>query len=65
MTINSRDWHARQCACGHITLRLGMIQVEFTREQFADLHKLVGEAMSEFHIAPTTGPLTRLETTRH
>lgn len=64
MTINTIDWHARQCACGHITLKLGTIQLELTKEQFADLYKLVSEAMREFQIA-TDRPLTRIETTRH
>ena len=64
MTIKI-DWHARQCACGHITLKLGMVQMEFTKEQFADLHKLVGEAMAEFQIAPTERPLSLINTTRH
>ena len=31
MTMNAIDWHASQCACGHITLRLGTIRMEFTK----------------------------------
>ena len=65
MTMNTLDWHASQCACGHITLKLGTIQIELTKEQFADLHKLVGEAMNEFEIPPTNRRLARIQTTRH
>jgi hypothetical protein len=65
MTMNAIDWHASQCACGHITLRLGTIQMEFTKQEFADLYKLVGEAMSEFEITPTDRPLARIDTIRH
>jgi hypothetical protein len=65
MPINSILWHARQCACGHITLKLGTVQMDFTKEQFANLHKLVSEAINEFQIAPSNTPLTRIETTRH
>jgi hypothetical protein len=65
MTTNAIEWHASQCACGHITLKLGAIQMEFTKEQFADLHRLIGEAMSEFQIAATNRPLTRIHATRH
>jgi hypothetical protein len=65
MTTNVLEWHACQCACGHITLKLGTIQMELTKEQFADLHKLIDEAMSEFQIAPTDRPLARIHATRH
>ncbi len=65
MTMNAVDWHDSRCACGHITLRLGMIRMEFTKEQIADLHKLVGEAMSEFQIVPTEKLLAGIHTTRH
>jgi len=65
MTMNVIDWHASQCACGHITLKLGTVQMEFTKEQFADLHKLVSEAMREFEIATTDRPLARIHATQH
>jgi len=65
MTMNTMDWHVSQCACGHITLRLGTIRLELTKAQFADLHKMVGEAMSEFQIPPANRPLARIQTTRH
>ena len=62
---NSIDWHASQRACGHITLRLGTVQMEFTKEQFADLHKLITGAMREFQIDPTDRLLARVHTSRH
>jgi hypothetical protein len=65
MTLNVMEWHVSQCACGHITLKLGTVQMEFTKEQFADLHKLVGEAMTEFQIPPTERLLARIQATRH
>ena len=65
MMTNLMEWHASQCACGHITLKLGTIQMEFSKEQFADLHKLIGEAMSEFEIPQTDRPLTRIRATPH
>jgi hypothetical protein len=66
MKIATMEWHASQCACGHVTLRLGSVQLEFSRAKFAELHKLVGEAMHEFDIPPSERPLVRLDdTTRH
>ena len=65
MKVATIEWHASLCACGHITLRLGTVQLEFTRHQFAELHKLIGEAMNEFDIAPSVRPLARIEVTRH
>jgi hypothetical protein len=59
------DWPASLCACGYVTLRLGAVQLEFTRPQVAELHRLIGEAMNELDIAPSDRPLVRVETTRH
>lgn len=59
------DWHVSQCACGHITLRLGTVQMEFTKREFAELFKLVGEGMDEFNIEPSERQPIRLSTVRH
>lgn len=53
-TIQSdRHWHATQCACGRLTLQLGPIRIAFTRDEFARLHRLVQEAMTQFQIEPS------------
>ena len=65
MTTHVVEWHVSQCQCGHITLKLGTMQMEFTKEEFADLHRLIDQAMREFGIVPTTRPLARIHATRH
>ena len=45
------DWQVTQCACGHLTLRLGTIRIEFTPQEFAQLEKLVAGAMKSFDVA--------------
>jgi hypothetical protein len=44
-------WHVRQCACGQLTLQLGSMRIEFSRTEFAQLHRLLERAVSEFCIA--------------
>jgi hypothetical protein len=44
------DWRVTQCACGQLTLRLGHARFDFSREEFAELYRLVQHAMVEFQI---------------
>lgn len=62
---NDGEWHVAQCACGQLTLRIGTVRLEFSRDQFAQLHRLVLEAMTEFQIAPTARPVYHVDATRH
>lgn len=59
------EWHVTQCACGHITLRLGTLRGLFTRKEVADLHSLLHEAMLEFGIEPSSREIARVRPTRH
>lgn len=63
----SRDpqWHVSRCTCGGLTLRLGPFRVEFTPDEFAQLHRLVTEAMTEFRIAPTSRRASKIRVTGH
>jgi len=54
------EWHVTQCACGQLTIRIGPIRVEFSREEFAQLHRLVQHAVTEFKIAPSQRPVHQL-----
>ena len=57
------DWRATQHACGHVTLRLGRIQLQFAREEFSRLHHLVRQAMTHFQIEScATAPMVVHET---
>jgi hypothetical protein len=64
---DSREhWCVAQCGCGHITLRLGETERTFSVEEFAQLHRLLEEAMRTFRIAPSELPIVRGgSTTRH
>ncbi len=44
------EWQVTQCACGHLTLRLGTIRLEFTEQEFVQLGRLVTEAMKCFEL---------------
>ncbi len=60
------QWCVAQCGCGHITLRLGETERTFSVEEFAQLHRLLDEAMRTFQIAPIYQPISRGgTTTRH
>ena len=62
---HGNEWHVTQCACGHLTLQLGPVRVEFTTEEFALLHQLVGQAMTEFDIVPSEAMVLHRHPTRH
>jgi len=44
------DWDVTQCACGHLTLRLGTVRLDFSPEKFAQLQRLVNGAMQQFQV---------------
>jgi hypothetical protein len=56
-TTNHAYWQVTECGCGQLTLRLGRIRLELTREEFAQLHGLVEDAMNRFDIADIDGLL--------
>ena len=45
------DWQVTQCGCGHLTLRLGTVRIEFTPQEFAQLDRLITGAMKRFDVA--------------
>ncbi|HWB18173.1 MAG TPA: hypothetical protein VG538_17345 [Vicinamibacterales bacterium] len=49
----SADWSVTQCACGQITIRLGRVRLDVSREELAELHRVLDRAMVEFAIAPS------------
>ena len=57
-------WQVSQCECGHLTLQLGTMRIEFTRAEFAQLERLVVEARKRFGVESSdvevfsVGPLT-------
>jgi len=62
---NGPEWHVSQCACGQLTLQLGRMRIEFTRGEFAQLHRLIQEAMTQFRIAPSERGVHRPRGTTH
>lgn len=48
----SDEWCVTLCQCGRVTLQVGEIQQRFTSQQFAQLHRLVNEAMRVFQFEP-------------
>ena len=63
--LPSGAWCVTQCACGHIVLHLGAVERVFTRTEFAQLHRLLAEAMEEFDIPPTTSEVLRRRAVTH
>jgi hypothetical protein len=59
---DSGGWQISQCACGRLTIRLGAVRVEFSREEFAQLHCLVQQAMTEFQVPPSQQTVCRIRT---
>jgi hypothetical protein len=43
-------WQVTKCACGHLTLRLGTVRIDFTPAEFAQLERLVAQAMRRFEV---------------
>jgi hypothetical protein len=63
---HQNEWHITQCACGeHLTLRLGPIRMDLTNDEFADLHRLIEEAMFEFRIPARDLAGTPFHSSRH
>jgi hypothetical protein len=63
---SSEHWSVVQCDCGHITLRIGGTERTFSPEEFAQLHRLLDEALRAFQIAPSLQRVAqRGTTTRH
>jgi hypothetical protein len=50
-SAHGADWQVTRCACGLMTLRIGPIRIEFTPEEFAQLDRMVGDAMKRFEVA--------------
>jgi hypothetical protein len=48
-------WDVTQCKCGHLTLRLGTLRLDFSPEEFAQLHRLIDGAVEEFQLG--AGPV--------
>jgi hypothetical protein len=44
------DWQVTQCACGQLTLRLGPVRIEFSPQEFAQLDRLVADAVKRFEV---------------
>ncbi len=42
------EWGVVRCACGRLYLKLGSLRLEFTPEQFQNLHILVRDAARHF-----------------
>lgn len=59
------DWRVSRCECGRIVLRMGEARMEFGRDEFAQLHRLMSEAMREYQIAPSSSHVVRLGATTH
>lgn len=59
------EWHVTQCECGQITVRLGPTRVEFTREEFARLHRLIQEAMTHFRVTPSDAAVFQVGDVTH
>ena len=55
------DWQVTRCACGLMTLRIGPIRIEFTPEEFAQLDRLVGDAMKRFEVVALSRTVLREE----
>lgn len=61
----SWKWSVGQCDCGRVTLRLGQVTIELSPEEFSQLHRLIGQAMTELDISPATEPVLNDRATTH
>ena len=52
-------WHVRRCPCGQLTVQLGPVRIDLSRAEFAQLHRLLDEAMLDLNLAPSAAPVTR------
>jgi hypothetical protein len=48
-----------------MTLTLGQVTIELTTDEFSHLHRLLGQAMTEFDIQPATEPVFTTRQTTH
>lgn len=46
------DYEVTACECGHLTLRIGAVRLDLSREEFARLRDVVTEAAARLDIAP-------------
>lgn len=53
---HSDDYEVTECECGHLTVRIGHVRVDLSREQFALLRQAVVDAAERFNV-PVTMPL--------
>ena len=47
----------KECGCGRLTLRVGRVQLDLSRDELNELHQLLLEATE--HLTGTTAKLTR------
>ena len=43
-------WDVTECGCGQLTLRIGAVRLDFSREEFGRLHRLIEGAANEFQV---------------
>lgn len=65
LVCHTTAWHATQCACGHVELRLGTTRMVFTPAEFSQLHRLMDEAMRAFGIEPSDTDVSHAHPTTH
>lgn len=49
------EWGVVRCACGRLYLKLGPMRLEFTPEQFQQLHLLIRDAGEHFGLFDADG----------
>lgn len=49
------EWGVVRCACGRLYLKLGPMRLEFTPEQFHQLHLLIRDAGEHFGVFDADG----------
>jgi hypothetical protein len=59
------SWDVTQCECGHLTLRLGTIRLDFAPEEFVRLHRLLDGAVEEFQVGAGAAPVTHSKRVMH
>ena len=58
-------WHVTRCACGHLTLHLGITRLDLTADEFSKLHRLLDDAMRHFGVEPSDAIVVHGDATRH